>query len=58
MHANRLTRKPYMRSDYLHLRLYYADRTARQLAAELGRTPGSLYAFIAGHPELRKQGKI
>lgn len=52
-----LTRKPYRRADYLYLVANYRHHSAPALAAQLGRTPGSLYRFISRHPELRKQGK-
>lgn len=57
MPTNHLTRKPYRRADYLYLLHHYRDQSASDLAATLGRTPGSLYRFISRHPELRKQGK-
>ncbi len=53
-----MNRRPYRRSDYLYLLENYRDSPASVLAAHLGRTTGSLYAFISQHPELRKQGKI
>lgn len=51
MLTNTLPHKPYRRADYLF------HHSAPALAAQLGRTPGSLYRFISRHPELRKQGK-
>jgi hypothetical protein len=51
------TRRPYRRSDYFYLLDNYRHATAAQLAQALGRTTGSLYAFISQYPELRKQGK-
>jgi hypothetical protein len=57
MPPKQLKRKPYRRSDYFYLLDNYRNHSAPQLAKLMGRTTGSLYAFISQYPELRKQGK-
>jgi hypothetical protein len=54
----RQSRRPYTSADYRYLVQHYREQSAPVLAAHLGRTVGSLYGFIADHPELRKQGKL
>jgi hypothetical protein len=58
MPTNTLTRKNYRRSEYLYIAANYRHHSAPALASALGRTPSSLYRFIARHPELRKQGRM
>ncbi len=55
--AGRGSRRPYTTADYRHLAQHYRHAPAPVLARQLGRTVGSLYAFISQHPELRKQGR-
>lgn len=50
-------RRPFTRADYRYLATHYRHTPAPVLAAHLGRTVGSVYAFIAKHPELRKQSR-
>ncbi|QKG54487.1 hypothetical protein [Hymenobacter sp. BRD67] len=50
VYANLLTRRAYTRRDYVFLAQHYRHRPAAALAHALGRTPGSLYRFIARYP--------
>ncbi|MBO2010885.1 hypothetical protein [Hymenobacter negativus] len=51
-------RRDYKTSDYNYIAQHYRNETAATLAAQLGRTTGSLYEYISRYPELRKHGKI
>ena len=50
-------RRDYTTHDYKHIAQHYRNETAATLAAQLGRSVGSLYEFISRYPELRKQGR-
>lgn len=50
-------RRDYTTQDHKHIAQHYPHSTARKVAAELGRTPGSLYEYIARYPELRKRDR-
>ena len=47
-------RRPYTTADFRHIRAHHKDKTAAELARELGRTTGSLKRFIQARPELHK----
>jgi hypothetical protein len=50
-------RRDYTTKDYKHIAQHYPHSTARKIAAELGRTRGSLYDYIGRYPELRKRDR-
>jgi hypothetical protein len=50
-------RRDYTTKDYKYIAQFYRHETAATLAAQLGRSVGSVYEFISRYPELRKQGK-
>lgn len=50
-------RRPFTRAEYRYLARHYAHEPAAACARALGRTVGSVYHFLARHPELRKQGR-
>jgi len=52
-----LLRRPYTTAELRVIRALYPHHTAAYVAQQLGRTRGSVYAFLTRHPELRKQGK-
>lgn len=51
-------RRDYTTKDYKHIAQHYRHEKASAVAAQLGRSVGSLYEFISRYPELRKHGKI
>jgi plasmid stabilization system protein ParE len=51
-------RRDYTTTDYKHIAQHYPHEKAATVAAQMGRTIGSFYEFIARHPELRKHGRI
>lgn len=51
-------RRSYMTSDHRYLATHYAESTAAACAAQLGRTVGSVYEYIARFPELRKRSRV
>ena len=51
-------RRDYMTHDHKYIQAHYPHQSAAETAAALGRTRGSVYEYIARHPELRKRGRI
>lgn len=50
-------RRDYTTHDYKHIARHYPHEKAAKVAAQLGRSVGSLYEFISRYPELRKHAK-
>jgi hypothetical protein len=50
-------RRDYTTHDHKYIAQHYPHEKASEVAAQLGRTTGSLYEYISRYPELRKHGR-
>lgn len=51
-------RRDYTTKDHSYIAEHYPHEKAATVAAQLGRTTGSLYEYISRFPQLRKHGRI